>query len=239
MPHGFEGMGPEHSSARIERFLQLGARDNIQVVYPTTPAQYFHCLRRQALRPWRKPLVIMTPKSLLRDPRSVSTLEEFSRGRFQSVIADSNKSDSHGVERVLLCSGKIYYDLEKKRQGDGRMNTPIVRIEQLYPFPEKDLQLALAPYSPAAELIWIQEEPENMGAWWYLDQRLTKRIAKNRPLSVLARATAASPATGSATRHKAQQEQLIDKAFRPAGNNTGSPAQGARSREELEHVDRT
>ncbi len=239
LPHGFEGMGPEHSSARIERFLQLGARDNIQVVYPTTPAQYFHCLRRQALRPWRKPLVIMTPKSLLRDPRSVSTLEEFFRGRFQPVIADSNKSDSHGVERVLLCSGKIYYDLEKKRQGDGRMNTPIVRIEQLYPFPEKDLQLALAPYSPAAELIWIQEEPENMGAWWYLDQRLTKRIAKNRPLSVLARATAASPATGSATRHKAQQEQLIDKAFTPAGNNTGSPAQGARSREELEHVDRT
>ena len=211
LPHGFEGMGPEHSSARLERFLQLGARDNIQVVYPTTPAQYFHCLRRQALRKWRKPLVMMTPKSLLRHPQSVSKLDEFASGGFQTVIADG-RPDAGSVDRVLLCSGKIYFELDKRRQTLHREDLPIIRIEQLYPFPEKTLRAALSRYVPQARLIWVQEEPENMGAWWYLNQKFTKMLGDCR-LSVVARQEAASPATGSATRHREQQEQLLDRAL--------------------------
>jgi len=211
LPHGFEGMGPEHSSARLERFLQLGARDNIQVVYPTTPAQYFHCLRRQALRKWRKPLVMMTPKSLLRHPQSVSKLDEFASGGFQTVIADG-RPDAGSVDRVLLCSGKIYFELDKRRQTLHRENLPIIRIEQLYPFPEKTLRAALSRYVPQARLIWVQEEPENMGAWWYLNQKFTKMLGDCR-LSVVARQEAASPAAGSATRHREQQEQLLDRAL--------------------------
>ncbi len=212
LPHGFEGMGPEHSSARLERFLQLGARDNIQVVYPTTPAQYFHCLRRQGLRQWRKPLVVMTPKSLLRHPQSVSGLDEFGTGGFQTVIAEQAKNTGRVADRVFLCSGKIYFDLEKRRQALGREELPIIRIEQLYPFPEKALQAALSRYAAQARLVWVQEEPENMGAWWYLNQKFTKMLGECR-LSVVARQEAASPATGSATRHREQQEQLLDKAF--------------------------
>ena len=212
LPHGFEGMGPEHSSARLERFLQLGARDNIQVVYPTTPAQYFYCLRRQGLRKWRKPLVVMTPKSLLRHPRSVSNLDEFAAGGFQTVLVDQVKTNGRSADRVLLCSGKIYFDLEKRRRAIDREELPIIRIEQLYPFPEKTLQAALSRYAPQARLIWVQEEPENMGAWWYLNQKFTKMLGDCR-LSVVARQEAASPATGSATRHREQQEQLLDRAF--------------------------
>jgi 2-oxoglutarate dehydrogenase E1 component len=212
LPHGFEGMGPEHSSARLERFLQLGARDNIQVVYPTTPAQYFYCLRRQGLRKWRKPLVVMTPKSLLRHPRSVSNLDEFAAGGFQTVLVDQVKTNGRSADRVLLCSGKIYFDLDKRRRAIDREELPIIRIEQLYPFPEKTLQAALSRYAPQARLIWVQEEPENMGAWWYLNQKFTKMLGDCR-LSVVARQEAASPATGSATRHREQQEQLLDRAF--------------------------
>ena len=212
LPHGFEGMGPEHSSARLERFLQLGARDNIQVVYPTTPAQYFHCLRRQGLRKWRKPLVVMTPKSLLRYSQSVSSLDDFATGGFQTVIVDQAKNNGRSADRVLLCSGKIYFDLGKRRRAIDREELPIIRIEQLYPFPEKTLQAALSRYAPQARLIWIQEEPENMGAWWYLNQKFTKMLGDCR-LSVVARQEAASPATGSATRHREQQEQLLDRAF--------------------------
>jgi 2-oxoglutarate dehydrogenase E1 component len=211
LPHGFEGMGPEHSSARLERFLQLGAKDNIQVVYPSTPAQYFHCLRRQSLRQWRKPLVLMTPKSLLRHPRSVSRLEDFTDGRFLPVLTD--RRGVSPAAKLLLCSGKIYYDLEKKRQALNRIDIPIIRIEQLYPFPERELRSALTNFPAPTQLIWVQEEPENMGAWWYLNQQFAKQMAEGRPLSVVARASAASPATGSATRHKAQQEELLDKAF--------------------------
>jgi 2-oxoglutarate dehydrogenase E1 component len=211
LPHGFEGMGPEHSSARLERFLQLGARDNIQVIYPTTPAQYFHSLRRQALRKWRKPLIVMTPKSLLRHPKSVSPREEFSKGSFLRVIAASGPARS--VKRILLCSGKIYFDLEHKRQELGRDDVAIIRLEQLYPFPEKPLQSLLAEYPAATPLTWVQEEPENMGAWWYLNLRFNQRVLGNRPVSVVARAPAASPATGSATRHKEQQQLLLNQAF--------------------------
>ena len=213
LPHGFEGMGPEHSSARLERFLQLGARDNIQVIYPTTPAQYFHSLRRQALRKWRKPLIVMTPKSLLRHPKSVSPREEFSKGSFLRVIADSGPARRRSVKRILLCSGKIYFDLEHKRQELGRDDVAIIRLEQLYPFPEKPLQSLLAEYPVATPLTWVQEEPENMGAWWYLNLRFNQRMLGNRPVSVVARAPAASPATGSATRHKEQQQLLLNQAF--------------------------
>jgi len=213
LPHGFEGMGPEHSSARLERFLQLGARDNIQVIYPTTPAQYFHSLRRQALRKWRKPLIVMTPKSLLRHPKSVSPREEFSKGSFLRVIADSGPVRRRSVKRILLCSGKIYFDLEHKRQELGRDDVAIIRLEQLYPFPEKPLQSLLAEYPAATPLTWVQEEPENMGAWWYLNLRFNQRVLGNRPVSVVARAPAASPATGSATRHKEQQQLLLNQAF--------------------------
>ena len=213
LPHGFEGMGPEHSSARLERFLQLGARDNIQVIYPTTPAQYFHSLRRQALRKWRKPLIVMTPKSLLRHPKSVSPREEFSKGSFLRVIADSGPAQRRSVKRILLCSGKIYFDLEHKRQELGRDDVAIIRLEQLYPFPEKPLQSLLAEYPAATPLTWVQEEPENMGAWWYLNLRFNQRVLGNRPVSVVARAPAASPATGSATRHKEQQQLLLNQAF--------------------------
>ena len=213
LPHGFEGMGPEHSSARLERFLQLGARDNIQVIYPTTPAQYFHSLRRQALRKWRKPLIVMTPKSLLRHPKSVSPREEFSKGSFLRVIADSGPARRRSVKRILLCSGKIYFDLDHKRQELGRDDVAIIRLEQLYPFPEKPLQSLLANYPAATPLTWVQEEPENMGAWWYLNLRFNQRVLGNRPVSVVARPPAASPATGSATRHKEQQQLLLNQAF--------------------------
>ena len=213
LPHGFEGMGPEHSSARLERFLQLGARHNIQVIYPTTPAQYFHSLRRQALRKWRKPLIVMTPKSLLRHPKSVSPPEEFSNGSFLRVIADSGRARRRSVKRILLCSGKIYFDLDHKRHELGRDDVAIIRLEQLYPFPEKPLQSLLANYPAATPLTWVQEEPENMGAWWYLNLRFNQRVLGNRPVSVVARAPAASPATGSATRHKEQQQLLLNQAF--------------------------
>jgi 2-oxoglutarate dehydrogenase E1 component len=232
LPHGFEGMGPEHSSARLERFLQLGARDNIQVVYPTTPAQYFHCLRRQGLRKWRKPLVVMTPKSLLRHSQSVSSLDDFAAGGFKTVIADQAKNNRRSADRVLLCSGKIYFDLDKRRRAIDREELPIIRIEQLYPFPEKALQAALSRYAPQAQLVWVQEEPENMGAWWYLNQKFTKMFGDCR-LSVAARPEAASPATGSATRHREQQEQLLDKAFERR------PVEQAVFNQKDEHVDRT
>ena len=213
LPHGFEGMGPEHSSARLERFLQLGARHNIQVIYPTTPAQYFHSLRRQALRKWRKPLIVMTPKSLLRHPKSVSPREEFSKGSFLRVIADSGPARRRSVKRILLCSGKIYFDLDHKRHELGRDDVAIIRLEQLYPFPEKPLQSLLANYPAATPLTWVQEEPENMGAWWYLNLRFNQRVLGNRPVSVVALPPAASPATGSATRHKEQQQLLLNQAF--------------------------
>ncbi|MGH7872646.1 MAG: thiamine pyrophosphate-dependent enzyme, partial [Candidatus Binatia bacterium] len=216
LPHGFEGMGPEHSSARLERFLQLCAKDNIQVVNPTTPAQYFHCLRRQALSRWRKPLVIMTPKSLLRHPRSVSSLEEHcAAAQFRPVIEPINETASRPIDRVVLCSGKIFFDLEKRRQELTADQVPIIRIEQLYPFPKEQLKAALARYPAGTPLLWVQEEPENMGAWWYLND-LFKAQLPDRTITVVARAATASPATGSATRHKQQQNELIDQVFGPA-----------------------
>src|SRR5690606_8926569 len=166
-PHGMEGMGPEHSSARMERFLTLAAEDNMQICQPTTPAQMFHLLRRQVMRKWRKPLVVFTPKSLLRHPRATNTLEEVARGRFEPVIADGGvRRDA--VKKVLLCSGKLYYELVKHREDAQRNDVAIVRLEQLYPFPEVALARVLEEYPAETPVVWVQDEPLNMGPWMFL-----------------------------------------------------------------------
>lgn len=211
LPHGLEGMGPEHSSARIERFLQLAVEDNIQVVYPTTPAQYFHCLRRQSLRKWRKPLVVMTPKSLLRHPRVVSPLEEFAQGDFQRIMPDSLPAAD--VAKVILCSGKIYYELEHKRAELARNDVAILRLEQLYPLRGEPLATQLDHYSSGTRVLWVQEEPENMGAWPYLKLNFGEELFGKFPFLCISRPSSASPATGSAARHKKEQEQLFARAF--------------------------
>jgi 2-oxoglutarate dehydrogenase E1 component len=213
LPHGFEGMGPEHSSARLERFLQVAAEDNIQVVYPTTPAQYFHCLRRQMLRRWRKPLVVMTPKSLLRHEKAVSKLEELANGTFQRILPDARATTPSRVKRVLFCTGKIYYELEKQREELKRDDVAILRLEQLYPLRDEVLQSALACYPDKTPVVWVQEEPENMGAWHYLHVRFGETLFQRLPFSGVCRPASASPATGSAAAHKAEQRQILARAF--------------------------
>ncbi len=215
LPHGFEGAGPEHSSARLERFLELAANDNFQVVNATTPAQYFHVLRRQVLRKWRKPLIIMTPKSLLRHPEVVSPLKDFVDGSFRPVISDAPSQ----AGRILLCSGKIYYELEKQRSENKQEHVAIVRLEQLYPLRVTELQSALAGYAEGTPAVWVQEEPENMGAWRFLRAVLGERLFNRHPLSVIARPPSASPATGSANRHKREQAEIIAAAFNVAPSN--------------------
>jgi 2-oxoglutarate dehydrogenase E1 component len=210
LPHGYEGQGPEHSSARVERFLQLAAEDNIQVCNLTTPAQFFHVLRRQMLRPWRKPLVVFTPKSLLRHPLAVSPLEDFTTGTFQRVIP--SKADPAKVKRILLCSGKVYYDLVEGRKARARDDVAIVRLEQMYPLNDAIVN-ALAPYKDGTPLVWVQEEPRNMGAWYFIHARLRDVIGTRLPLSYVARAESASPATGSHASHQLEQKMLIEAAF--------------------------
>jgi 2-oxoglutarate dehydrogenase E1 component len=212
LPHGFEGSGPEHSSARLERFLTLAAEDNLQVTYPTTPAQYFHVLRRQVLRRWRKPLVVLTPKSMLRHPRVTSKLDDLAAGNFKRIIPESLEHPRE-VQRILLCSGKIYYDLSKARESHARQNVAIVRIEQLYPLGAEALNEALAPYPADTPAFWVQEEPENMGAWRYLRARFGERLLERFPFALISRPASASPATGSASSHKREQESLIAEAL--------------------------
>ena len=211
LPHGFEGMGPEHSSARLERFLALAAEDNIQVVQPTTPAQYFHVLRRQALRKWRKPLVVFTPKSLLRHPKAVSKLSDFASGVFHRVLPDDSKLER--VRRVLLCTGKLYYELMAYREEHQRNDVAIARLEQLYPLRAECLQNALESYTPGTPVFWIQEEPVNMGAWRYLHDRFGKKLLGRFPFALVSRFESASPATGSPGAHKLEQAQVIARAF--------------------------
>lgn len=213
LPHGFEGQGPEHSSARLERFLALSVEDNIQVVYPTTPAQYFHCLRRQALRSWRKPLVVMTPKSLLRHPKVVSSLEEFSHGSFQRILPDALSRPAEGVRRILLCTGKIYFELEEHRAEAQREDVAILRLEQLYPLRSEQFEAALSPYRDGTPIVWVQEEPANMGAWNYLKIHFGENLLGRFPLKAVARAASATPATGSHKRHKQEQAEIIKRAF--------------------------
>ncbi len=211
LPHGYEGQGPEHSSARLERFLALSAEENIQVVQPSTPAQYFHVLRRQVLRPWRKPLVVFTPKSLLRLPQCVSSLDEFASAGFQRVI-----SDIRGLKkaaRVLFCTGKVFYDLEKRRAELGRNDVAIVRIEQLYPLPDRVLRAAVDHFDDGTQFVWVQEEPENMGAWRHMRVRHGSMMFGRFPFSGVCRTESASPATGSHSAHKLEQQELLERAF--------------------------
>ena len=211
LPHGFEGMGPEHSSARMERFLTLAAKDNIQIAQPTTPSQFFHLLRRQSLRPWRKPLIVFTPKSLLRHPKAVSTLADCAQGRFQRVLPDDAKPA--GIKRILVCTGKVYYELLAAREEHKRTDVAILRLEQLYPLPGALLEKALKPYADNTPVLWVQEEPANMGAWRYLHEHFGKRLFDRLPFALVSRVESASPATGSHHAHKLEQAQLIARAF--------------------------
>jgi 2-oxoglutarate dehydrogenase E1 component len=212
LPHGFEGQGPEHSSARLERFLALAADDNLQVVYPSTPAQYFHCLRRQVLRKWRKPLVVMTPKSLLRHRGCVSAVDEFQTGRFRPVIFDANDA-SQNANCAILCTGKTYYDL-MEREAEREHNCPaLIRMEQLYPLPVEELRAAFSGFAKEAKIVWVQEEPENMGAWRYLRIQWDKHFERI-PLTHVCRSASATPATGSKTAHDREQKSLIERALK-------------------------
>jgi len=209
LPHGYEGQGPEHSSARIERFLQLAARDNIQICQPSNAAQYFHLLRRQALRQWRKPLVAFTPKSMLRHPDALSPLEELTEQKFLNVIPDSEVRDA---KRILLCTGKIGHELRTERQKRKDLGTAIVFVEQMYPFPEAELTAELERHRSAREIVWVQEEPANMGALSYMLPRL-RHITEDRPVYSVKRSASASPATGSAKAHEVEQKTLLALAF--------------------------
>jgi 2-oxoglutarate dehydrogenase E1 component len=213
LPHGLEGQGPEHSSARLERFLELSVDDNWQVVNLTSPAQIFHALRRQVLTPWRKPLVVMSPKSLLRHPQAVSPIAELERGGFRSLIPDEGEAEPGAVTRVLLCSGKIYYELAQGRSAQGARHAAIVRLEQLYPLRAEEVLAELSRYPAAAEVAWAQEEPRNMGAWNFVDVHLGPRIRERAEWSCVSRPPSASPASGSATRHKLEQESLVREAL--------------------------
>ncbi|MDB6028245.1 MAG: 2-oxoglutarate dehydrogenase, subunit [Verrucomicrobiales bacterium] len=214
LPHGFEGQGPEHSSARLERFLALAAEDNMQIVYPTTPAQFFHLIRRQVVRRWRKPLIVMSPKSLLRHPKVVSSMEELANGTFQRIIPDA-AAQTQTPDRILLCSGKLFYELEKFREDQQRNDVAILRIEQLYPLPKEILENALSLYPAGTPVYWVQEEPENMGAWRYMLSRFGENLLGRHPFAYVGRPSSASPATGSHNSHKQEQEQLVTEAFGP------------------------
>jgi 2-oxoglutarate dehydrogenase complex dehydrogenase (E1) component-like enzyme len=213
LPHGYEGQGPEHSSARLERFLTLAAEDSIQVAQPTTAAQYFHLLRRQVLRTIRKPLVVMTPKSLLRHPAARSKTDDFVGGSFGETLDDPFVEDVDAVEKILFCTGKIAYTLMEARKNEGAP-VAVVRVEQLYPFPAQQLEEIVARYPNAQEIRWVQEEPENMGAWTFVAARLRDATPGGRPLRVVARRESASPAAGSQTVHEYEQKRLIERALR-------------------------
>jgi len=213
LPHGFEGQGPEHSSARIERFLTLCAEDNMRVVYPTTAAQYFHILRKQAKQEVRKPLVVLTPKSLLRDPLAFSSLDDLAGSSFQRVIGEIDEIDPAGVRRVLLCSGKVYYDLLKVRRTREQKDVAIIRIEKLYPFPAAELRAALEVYPQVNDVMWVQEEPKNMGPWPALSHWIWKEMLGGQELRFLGRPASGSPAAGSNRQHLREQEEIVKRAL--------------------------
>ncbi len=215
LPHGYEGQGPEHSSARPERFLQLCAQHNMQVVVPSTPAQVFHMLRRQMLRKYRKPLIVMSPKSLLRHKEAISSLDELADGGFQTVIGETEKLDAKKVRRVIACSGKVYYELLAYRRDRKIDDIAIVRLEQQYPFPHDDFAREVAKFPHAKEVVWVQEEPQNQGAWYRLRAYLRADINAQQVLAYAGRPISASPAVGYATKHNAEQKQLVEDAFAP------------------------
>jgi len=215
LPHGYEGQGPEHSSARIERYLQLCADYNMQVCIPATPVQLYYLLRRQMIRPFRKPLVIFTPKSLLRHKESVSPLEEFATDGFKAVNEDWESKDINPerVRRVVFCSGKVYYDLRAERKAKGLQDLPIARIAQLYPFPHDDLQTQFERYRKASEIVWCQEEPRNQGAWHRIQHYLERHMLPHQKLIYAGRDSSASPAAGYKSLHDRQQKELVELAL--------------------------
>lgn len=213
LPHGYEGQGPEHSSARVERFMQLAADTNMQIVQPTTASQIFHILRRQMVRNLRKPLVIFTPKSLLRNKDATSPLSEFTRGSFQAVIGETKDIKAEKVKRVVACSGKVYYDLVKKREEKGSDDVAIVRVEQLYPFPHKAFAAELKKYPKVTEVVWCQDEPQNQGAWFFIQHNIHENMTDGQKLGYAGRAASASPAVGYAHLHQDQQKALVEAAF--------------------------
>jgi 2-oxoglutarate dehydrogenase E1 component len=212
LPHGYEGQGPEHSSARFERFLQLCAENNMQVVNATSAAQYFHLLRRQARQEMSKPLIVISPKSLLRLPEAASSIDEFTRGGFHAVLTDA-EANAASVKRVLLSSGKVYYDLAAERKKLNDQGTAIIRLEQFYPFPKKQLVDELNLYANATDICWVQEEPQNYGGWFFIEPRLRQLLKANQRLRYAGRAPSASTATGSHTLHMLEQQQLVKEAF--------------------------
>jgi 2-oxoglutarate dehydrogenase E1 component len=210
LPHGYEGMGAEHSSGRMERFLQLCAHDNMQILNCTTPANFFHAIRRQMNRPFRKPMIVFTPKKLLRYPSCVSSVSDLTEGNFQELIADTTV-EKDTVDTVILCNGKIYYELDERREELKANNIAIMRVEQLYPFPQDQIDAQIKSYKNMENLLWVQEEPENMGAWWYV---LTRMRETN--IQVISRARSAAPATGSGKRHQQRTEDLFNEVFKYA-----------------------
>jgi 2-oxoglutarate dehydrogenase E1 component len=222
LPHGYEGQGPEHSSARPERFLQLCAENNMQVCMPSTPAQMFHMLRRQMVRPLRKPLIVMTPKSLLRHELSVSPLSDLATGRFQRLIGETDEAIvAENVRRVVFCSGKVYFDLLKARRAAKQEDIALVRIEQLYPFPVEEYEATLARYAKARELVWCQEEPQNQGAWFQIRHRLQDLAGEGRPVYYAGRPPASAPATGLPKLHETEQNRLVQAALSAAASEPG------------------
>jgi 2-oxoglutarate dehydrogenase E1 component/2-oxoglutarate decarboxylase len=217
LPHGLEGQGPDHSSGRIERFLQLSAENNMTVANCSTPANYFHLLRRQALSDVHRPLVVFTPKSLLRAKAAVSPVADFTDERFHPVLPDPGVKgkplDASAVRRVLLCSGKISYELFAQREAAGATDTAVLRVEQLYPLPDEEIVTALEQYPGATDVVWVQEEPANMGAWQFMACNLPEHLTGGRTLRRVSRKASASPAVGSAKVHEVEQRQLVGQAF--------------------------
>ena len=218
LPHGYEGQGPEHSSARLERYLQLCAEQNIQVCVPTTPAQVFHMLRRQAIRPLRKPLVVMSPKSLLRHKDAVSSLEDLSEGRFNTVLDETDDLNCEKVKRIVLCAGKVFYDLRAARRERAIEDIAIIRLEQLYPFPSDDLNAALSRYPNIEDAVWCQEEPMNQGVWYASQHNMRREIQRHKVdvyLRYVGRDASASVSAGYTALHLKEQEKFINEALGP------------------------
>ncbi|MGE5864438.1 MAG: 2-oxoglutarate dehydrogenase E1 component, partial [Rhizobacter sp.] len=214
LPHGYEGQGPEHSSARLERFMQLAADNNMQIVQPTTASQIFHVLRRQMVRMFRKPLIVMSPKSLLRAKDAGSPLSDFTKGEFRTVIGPGRSEiEPDKVKRVIACSGKVAYDLIKRRDEKKAWDTVIIRVEQLYPFPHKAFAAEMRRFPNATEVIWAQDEPQNQGAWFFVQHYIHENLVEGQKLGYAGRPASASPAVGYAHLHQEQQKSLLDQAF--------------------------
>ena len=223
LPHGFEGSGPEHCSARIERFLTGAAEHNVQITYPTTAAQYFHLLRRQVIRKWRKPLIVFTPKQLLRHPAVMSPLEEMTSGRFIRVIDDPQVPPESNPARILVGSGKVCVDLIKEREEQERNDFAVIRVEQLYPFPADEIRTALEAYPQGTPVYWVQEEPRNMGAWYFIKVRWDEYgLEDSWKISAITRPESASPSTGSKKTHKIEQADLLAEAMGVAATTSAN-----------------